>query len=214
MTKNPHQLVAAGYDDVADVYLERFGASTVRQKWLDCLIDSLPAGGARVLDLGCGAGIPVARDLAALNHIVVGVDGSAQQIARARRNVPQATFIEGDMCGLAFEANTFDAVGAFYSITHVPPPQQGALIASIAKWLKPGGRLIASLGTGPAHEWTGKWLGTTMFFGHTGEAEALGYLADAGLTVLHSSIEKQDNEQASFMWVDAAKVPSHSLPAL
>jgi SAM-dependent methyltransferase len=206
MTNDPHQLVGAGYDDVADVYLDRFGISTVRQKWLDRLIDSLPASAARVLDLGCGAGIPVARDLAALNHIVVGVDGSAQQIARARRNVPQATFIKGDMCRLTVEPSSFDAVGAFYSITHVPTDQQGPLIASIATWLKPGGRLIASFGTGPAHEWTGEWLGTTMFFGHIGEMEALKYLGGAGLSVRHSSIEKQDNEQATFMWVDATKV--------
>jgi SAM-dependent methyltransferase len=206
MTKDPHQLVRAGYDDVADVYLERFGTSAVRQKWLDRLIDSLPASGSRVLDLGCGAGIPVARDLAALSHIVVGVDGSTRQIARARRNVPQATFIEADMCGLAFEPSSFDAVGAFYSITHVPTARQGALIASIATWLRPGGTLIASFGTGPAGEWTGEWLGTTMFFGHIGEGEALEYLADAGLSVRSSSIEKQDNEEAAFMWVEAAKV--------
>jgi SAM-dependent methyltransferase len=205
MTNDPHRLVGAGYDDVADLYFERFGISTVRQKWLDRLIEGLPASAARVLDLGCGAGIPVARDLAALNHIVVGVDASTQQIARARRNVPQATFIEGDMCGLTFKLNSFDAVGAFYSITHVPRAQQGALIASIATWLKPGGRLIASFGTGPAHEWTGEWLGTMMFFGHIGEGEALKYLADAGLDVRHASIENQDNEQAAFMWVDAIK---------
>ena len=57
-----------------------------------------------------------------------------------------------------------------------------------------------------AGEWTGEWLGTTMFFGHIGEMEALKCLVGSGLSVRHSSIEKQDNEQATFMWVDAAKV--------
>jgi hypothetical protein len=64
MTNDPKRLVLAGYDDIADAYLERFGVSTVRQKWLSRLRESLPAGGGSVLDLGCGAGIPVARDLA------------------------------------------------------------------------------------------------------------------------------------------------------
>ncbi|MBB1093362.1 class I SAM-dependent methyltransferase [Rhodopseudomonas palustris] len=45
------------------------------------------------------------------------------------------------MCGVTFEAGSFDAVGAFYSITHVPPTQQGPLVVNIARWLKPGGRL-------------------------------------------------------------------------
>ena len=205
MTSDMQRIVAAGYDDVADAYLERFRISTVRQKWLRRLVDGLPPMGGRVLDLGCGAGIPVARDLTALGHIVVGVDGSPQQIVRARQNVPRATFIEADMCSVRFEAGSFDAVGAFYSITHVPPAQQGALIANIAKWLKPGGTLVASFGTGASAEWTGDWLGTTMFFGHLGETETLRFLAQTGLLVRHSSVEKQDNEQATFMWIEAAK---------
>jgi SAM-dependent methyltransferase len=205
MINDPQRLVAAGYDDVADAYLERFGVSAVRQKWLGRLTDRLPTAKRRVLDLGCGAGIPVARHLIGLGHSVVGVDGSAEQIVRARRNVPEAVFVNADMCRITFEADSFHAVGAFYSITHVPPAQQGRLIASISKWLTRDGVLVASFGIGGAAEWTCEWLGTKMFFGHAGEAETLRCLADAGLRVHHSSIERQDNEDASFMWVEATK---------
>ena len=205
MASDKQRIVATGYDNVADAYLERFGVSTVRQKWLGRLIDALPATGGRVLDLGCGAGVPVARDLASLGHIVVGVDGSPQQVVRARQNVPQATFVEADMCTVTFDAGSFHAVGAFYSITHVPTVQQGPLLIRIASWLKPGGTLVASFGTGIAGEWTGEWLGTTMFFGHVGETETLRLLTDAGLLIRHSSVEKQDNEEAAFMWVEAVK---------
>jgi ubiquinone/menaquinone biosynthesis C-methylase UbiE len=104
MIEDSRRLVTAAYDAIADAYLERFGVSTVRQKWLRRLLARLPVTGGRVLDLGCGAGIPVARELESLGHTVVGIDGSAQQIARARQNVPRATFIEGDMCELAFAA--------------------------------------------------------------------------------------------------------------
>lgn len=201
--KNLQRLVAAGYDDLADTYLEHFGFSTVRQKWVGHLIESLPANGGRILDLGCGAGIPVARDLAALGHSVVGVDGSEQQIVRARRNVPTATFIEQDMCEVELSAASFDAVGAFYSMTHLPPAQQGLLISKIARWLKPGGMFVASFGAGAAGEWTGDWLGTTMFFGHSGREATLQSLADAGLSVRHSIVERQDNEDAAFLWIVA-----------
>lgn len=135
----------------------------------------------------------------------MGVDGSTQQILRARKNVPLATFIQADMCDVAFEAGSFDAVGAFYSITHVPSVQQGPLILKIARWLKPGGVFVGSFGTGPSGEWTGEWLGTTMFFGHNGEAETLRCLCDAGLIVRKSSIERQDNEETAFLWIEAAK---------
>jgi hypothetical protein len=65
--------------------------------------------------------------------------------------------------------------------------------------------LIASFGTGAAGVWIGEWLGTTMFFGQNGEAETLKYLADAGLEVRDSSVEKQDNEDATFLWIEAVK---------
>jgi 2-polyprenyl-3-methyl-5-hydroxy-6-metoxy-1,4-benzoquinol methylase len=75
------QLVALGYDCIADTYLERFGRSSVRTAKLAELIEQLPAD-ASVLDLGCGAGIPVARELVRLGFDVTGVDASEGQIER------------------------------------------------------------------------------------------------------------------------------------
>src|SRR3712207_6290066 len=100
MKGDPQRVVFGGYDKVADIYLGRFGASAVRQRWFERLVAGLPRSGGRVVDLGCGAGVPVARDLTELGHAVIGVDGSSQQIARARRNVPRAEFIEADMCSV------------------------------------------------------------------------------------------------------------------
>jgi 2-polyprenyl-3-methyl-5-hydroxy-6-metoxy-1,4-benzoquinol methylase len=78
VTADPKRLVASAYDGITGSYLARYRASTVRDYWLAELLKRLPAqGGARVLDLGCGAGIPVARRLAAAGHTVIGVDGSA-----------------------------------------------------------------------------------------------------------------------------------------
>src|SRR5882757_8363562 len=114
MVADPKCLVANAYDEITDSYLERFGASTVRHHWLSELLQRLPGqGGARVLDLGCGAGIPVARVLAAAGHTVVGVDGSIGQISLARDNVPSAEFIHADMTAVDFPARSVDAVAAF-----------------------------------------------------------------------------------------------------
>jgi cyclopropane fatty-acyl-phospholipid synthase-like methyltransferase len=205
MDANLRRLVAAGYDEIADAYLDRFGVSVIRQKWLACLIESLGAEARKVLDLGCGAGVPVARDLVALGHSVVGVDGSVQQIVRARRNVPAATFVHADMCDVEFEAASFDAVGAFYSITHLGAAQQGAVISKISLWLKPGGTLVASFATGESGEWIGEWLGTTMFFGHNSEDATLRCLDRAGLKVRRAVVERQDNEDTFFLWIEGAK---------
>ena len=45
-------------------------------------------GPRRVLDLGCGAGVPIARRLAE-RYKVTGVDISERQIMLVRRNVPK-----------------------------------------------------------------------------------------------------------------------------
>jgi SAM-dependent methyltransferase len=109
--------------------------------------------------------VPVARDLAARGFRVTGVDASLAQIARARRNVPAASFIHADMTRAQFPADTFDAVSAFYSITHVPRDEHAALMQRIATWLRPNGFFVASFGSSEA-DWLGEWPGTPMFFSH------------------------------------------------
>ena len=44
-----------------------------------------------------------------------------------------------------------------------------------------------------------------MFFGHIGEGETLRILADTGLRLQNASVEKQDNEDVAFLWIQATK---------
>src|SRR5690349_3557374 len=157
-------VVEAGYDAMAD----RFAAWSSRvegdpkNRFLDEAIAGLPDG-ARVLDLGCGAGVPSTRRLAE-RFQVVGVDISAEQLRRARAAVPGATFRHADLMQVELAPESFDAVTSFYAIAHVPREHHGELFARVAGWLRPGGRFLASLGTGGAADWTGEWLGVPMFF--------------------------------------------------
>src|SRR4026208_1130477 len=116
----PREVVARGYDEVAERFLEwsTLRPSEARLAYLRRAVELIPAG-ARVLELGCGAGIPMTAALAE-DRDVTGVDISARQIELARENVPAATFVHSDMTTLEFEAASFDAVVAFYSLTHVP----------------------------------------------------------------------------------------------
>jgi SAM-dependent methyltransferase len=204
MTRDPKHVVAQGYDRIAEIYLRRFGDSAVRQFWLDQLIARLPAG-VRVLDLGCGAGLPVARDLRDRGFVVTGIDGSARQIELARDNVPGAAFIQADMTRAEFAAASFGAVTALYSITHIPRDLHSELFRHIASWLQPGGFLLASLGAEAAADWTGEWLGAEMFFSQHDAATNLRLVEEAGMIVERAEIVAQDNEDARFLWVIARK---------
>lgn len=107
------------------------------------LLDLLAAQpGERVLDLGCGTGHLTAR-LAAAGARVVGLDHSAEMLARARATYPQLTWIEGDARDFAFD-EPFDAVLSNAVLHWVRPPEAAARCIRAA--LRPGGRFIAELG--------------------------------------------------------------------
>jgi cyclopropane fatty-acyl-phospholipid synthase-like methyltransferase len=156
--------VRAGYDAIADRYLAwgRLVCGDPRARFLDELLRRLPAG-ARVLDLGCGAGMPSTAALAERCE-VVGVDISEQQLVRARTNVPDATFLHEDFADLELPAESYDAVTAFYSVSHVPRDEHAQLFERIAGWLVPGGWFLASLGVDDSPDVTQEWLGVPMFF--------------------------------------------------
>lgn len=202
MTDDPKSLVANGYDMIADAYLQRYARSAVRDYWLRELIMLLRKG-ARVLDLGCGAGIPVVRELAARGFQVVGVDGSARQIQLARSNVPAAEFLQADMTCVQFAPASFDAISAFYSITHVPRNEHAALLRQILAWLKPRGIFVGSLGAGQLCDWRGDWLGVEMFFSHFGAETNERLVRDAGFAIEYARVVEQDNEDGRFLWIVA-----------
>jgi cyclopropane fatty-acyl-phospholipid synthase-like methyltransferase len=201
---DPKRLVAIGYDEMADAYLRQFGHSVVRDRKLSELLHGLPPH-ARVLDLGCGAGLPVARVLIARGLKVTGIDGSARQIERARQNAPGAQFIHADMTAARFLPASFEGIGAFYSITHVPRDEHPTLLKHIANWLTPRGRFVGSFGATAVDGWTGEWLGTTMFFSHHDIDTTKHLIVDAGLAIERAEILEQDNEGARFLWVTARK---------
>jgi SAM-dependent methyltransferase len=205
---DPKRIVAEGYDQIAETYtawVER-GGSRHRDSHLAILEAELPDG-ARVLDLGCGAGIPVARRLAE-RFEVTGVDISERQIVLARRNVPGATFIHGDMAAQAFPQASFDAVVAFFSLIHVPRDEHGSLFRAIAAWLRPGGYLVASTGArsdpGTVEE---DWLGAPMFWSFYPSAVSLEMIRASGLDIIRGreEVTDEDGQPATFLWLVARK---------
>jgi SAM-dependent methyltransferase len=198
-------IVRAGYDAIADVYLawNEQVAGDPRDRFLGALMERL-ADGDRVLDLGCGAGVPSTQRLAE-RFDVVGIDASGAQIRRATANVPRAAFHRADMLHATFAEASFDAVTAFYSISHVPRERHGELFRRVATWLKPGGSFLAVLGAGDLPDWTGDWLGVPMFFSSHGPEQNRRLLQAAGFALIVDEvvpIQEPDGE-VSFQWVIA-----------
>ena len=134
-------LVRRGYDQCATAYARARQQETAPA--LSLLIPRL-ADGARILDVGCGAGVPVARALAE-RFDVTGVDLSGEMVSRARINVPEGAFVHADIMALDVAPASFDAVVSFYAIFHIPRKEHVELFRRVHRWLKPGGYLLATL---------------------------------------------------------------------
>lgn len=209
---DPKRVVADGYDRIAERYVawSRGGGEDPRDRYLAFLEERLPAAAA-VLELGCGTGALTTERLAA-RFAVTGVDISGRSIELARRHVPAATFLQADMAALRFAPGSFDAVAAFYSITHVPREEHAPLLRAIAHWLRPGGLLVASMGTG---SWAGDveadWLGAPMYFSHHDAETNRRLVRDAGLRLLSAREESTDEDGTAvpFLWVVAERPRSN-----
>lgn len=180
---DPKDIVRAGYDAVSAAYRSDDEPDEEYGEWLAELAQELPEE-ARVLDLGCGCGIPSDRWLVGHGFDVTGVDFSPVQIERARRLVPDAAYVLADIGTIEFPANSFDAVIALYSIFHLPLWEQRTLIGSVRRWLGDGGLFLVIL---PAGEWTGTeedWLGAgaTMWWSQERPEVYESWLADSGFT--------------------------------
>ena len=207
---DPKRMVEEGYDRIARRYAEwASGGDEVRAWFLDEVLQRLPAGAA-ILELGCGSGTAAAA--LADGRSYTGVDLSAAQLAMAQERHPDLTFLRGDLTSIWFRDGAFDAVVAFWVFNHVPRAEQGPTFERIHRWLRPGGRLMLSLGADDTDdEVQDDFLGVPMFFAGFEPNANERSLRDAGfeleLSETRSQIEEGEGE-ATFHWVIARKPPT------
>jgi SAM-dependent methyltransferase len=181
---DPKATVRLGYDSASRLYRGDDDFPERYSPWIARLAEELSSGG-HLLDLGCGCGVPLARELSHRGIAVTGVDISEVQIARARELVPNATFIVADATVVTFTPARFDAVCSLYALIHLPQDEQRLVIDRIGQWLKPGGLFLATVGH---TAWTGEqasWLGGSapMWWSHPDEATYRTWIEAAGMTV-------------------------------
>ncbi len=149
------QAEIARFDALADQWWDRRGPmrmlhamNPARVSWIMRRIEQyLPAKSARVLDIGCGAGL-LAESLARAGCSVLGVDEAAAAIEAAQRHAKAHApgldlgYRVASIDELAQENQRFQVITALEVIEHAPDPQ--GFIDSLATLLEPGGLLFLS----------------------------------------------------------------------
>ncbi|KAB1140178.1 methyltransferase domain-containing protein [Streptomyces luteolifulvus] len=156
---------AEAFDAIGDRYDEAFPHKEGQVSAGDWLIETLPPG-SRVLDLGCGTGVPTARQLTDAGFDVVGVDLSGGMVDLARQYVPAATFHQLDLADLRpggpRDLGRFDAVAAFFSLLMLPRAEIPLAVRTIHQVLAPGGLFVLSMVEADVDDFEIPFLGHTI----------------------------------------------------
>jgi predicted TPR repeat methyltransferase len=166
MALNDTALQAAAFDAIAERYDEVFAEKRAQIEAGQWLLERLPPR-ARVLDIGCGTGLPTARALAEAGHEVHGIDISGEMVKIARRNVPAGRFEQVDVVDFSAPEAHFDAVTSFFSLLMLPKAIVPVVLRKVRRALRPGGYFLLSMVEGDLDyvelEFIGQRLRLTAF---------------------------------------------------
>jgi SAM-dependent methyltransferase len=190
------ETVRAGYNAIAARYLASRSEDSEDVQLLEDLVQRLPAG-ARVLDAGCGAGVPITRMLSR-SFAVTGADFAEEQIRLARRLVPGAQFVCEDITQLTFPDSSFDAICSYYAIIHIPREEHRGLLEGFHRVLRPQGLALLCLGADDlAHDIEEDYLGARMFWSHYDAGTNLRMLEECGFGVIWSRVVEDASSPGS-----------------
>jgi SAM-dependent methyltransferase len=171
------------FDLIAERYDEAFtdrNAQLAAGRWL---IEELPPG-ARVLDLGCGSGLPTAVQLAEAGLEVVGTDESGRMLELARGRVPGATFLQRDIRDLGEDLGTFDAVVSFFSLLMLPRADISRVLEAVRERLTERGLLAIGMVYGDMDYLPICFLGASTFATCYPTDQLVRVVAEAGFDVV------------------------------
>lgn len=197
-------LVKSGYDIIAAQYTGSRNEDTDDVRLLHELLERLPKG-AKVLDAGCGSGVPIAK-LLSQRFNVTGVDFSETQIELARQAVPQAQFICQDITELTFPDASFDVICSYYAIIHVPREEHQRLLLNFYRVLKPNGFALLCMGAGDLPGDTEEdWFGTRMYWSHYDGETNVKMLRECGFSIVFAKSVADSLSESVHLFVLAQK---------
>ena len=165
---------------------DRRNADWNDKRWHDKFIEVLPKS-ARVLDLGCGGGIPVARNLTEHALLVTGIDSAPAMIALCRERLPEHEWIVADMRSLSL-GRSFDGILAWDSFFHLKPDDQRRMFAVFAGHAGEAAKLMFN--TGPAHgEAVGSYRGDPLYHASLNPDEYESLLLANGFEIVDHVVE-------------------------
>jgi len=205
MNMDHKETVKSGYNKIAELYLATRNQEGEDVRLIHDFIELLSPK-SKVLDAGCGAGLPIAKILAE-QFDVIGVDFSEAQIRLAKKNIPNAHFFCQDMTKLDFPDECLDGICSYYAIIHIPREEHEGLFVNFHRMLRTGGIVLLCLGANDLPDDIDEnYLGTRMYWSHFNSDTYLIMLKKCGFKVIWAKhVADETCEGAKHLFVLAQK---------
>jgi len=203
MVKDMKSFVKKGYEtgDYIQAYNRTLKKiSSLKRPLFDELLKRIPKR-ARILDMGCGAGVPYTKFLVTKGHEVTGIDNSEKLLKVAKKLIKKAKFIEGDFSTYEFKGK-YDAIVSFYAIFHIPRSQHRRLFEKIHSLLKKNGLVLITLGAEDMKLEVSEFIGSRMAWSSYSIEKNRKLLINAGFKIL---VALEDNRHEHHLWILAQK---------
>lgn len=178
MNRESYDAIASRWDQV------RVQLSAAERRIFDQLLELVPPS-ARVLDLGCGTGRPVAEYVVSRQFRVTGVDQSIGMLELAQRRMPEQDWVLSTL--EEFEPQgTFAAAIAWDSLFHIPRAAHAGIVGRVRRSLGPGAQFALTVGGSTGHApFTDEMFERTFFYDSHPPEVAVSLLKDSGFEVVH-----------------------------
>lgn len=196
--------VKQGYEkgDYVGDYRKNREIQAEEQDYFQTLFEKI--NGKKILDLGCGTGIPFDKFLSREGYELTGVDIAEKHVRKAKENVPDSEFIQGDFFNQKFEENSFDAIVSFYAIFHIPREEHEELLNQIRYWVKDDGAILITMGSSEMDDFEGEIGGEDMLWSSYSAEKNKEIVEKSGFNILEAYIE--DWREESHLWILAEPI--------
>jgi SAM-dependent methyltransferase len=138
-------MVAAMNADHENLCASPEWAAYLQEELLPALLDKVDLG-TSMLEIGPGPGAATGWLASRVDHLTtVDVDAAATDRLAETHAGTNVTVLTGDVTAMGLPPESFDSVGSFTMLHHVPTwPQQFAILSETYRLLRPGGVLVGS----------------------------------------------------------------------
>jgi cyclopropane fatty-acyl-phospholipid synthase-like methyltransferase len=159
--------------------------------------------GSTILDIGCGAGLPIDKYFIDHGFKIIGIDISEKQIELAKKNVPKGNFKVEDMSEFHPGEYAVEAVVSFYAIFHTNRETHQEILKHVRSFLKRGGLILITMAR---TEWEGKekdFFGGEMFWSHYDSTTNRRLVENANFKILIDEIDTTGEEKHQVILAEA-----------